>query len=154
MPVTVPALNCTVSSPEPRNTSPTIFGVVVVEAAGFWIRVTPVVLWLRSMATVLPVAVSVSTVGVTEAVIAPVLVTAVRLPDRSTSAVELPRSPIVPALIVPELVMALRWAPDSIRMPVACDARAVVAPALTTPSLTRIGVFRPERTWMAVEPAW
>ncbi len=106
------------------------------------------------MATVLPVAVSVSTVGVTEAVMAPVLVTVVRLPDRSTSALELPMSPMVPALIVPELVMAPRWAPDSIRMPVACDARAVVAPALTVPSLTRIGVFRPERTWMPMAPAW
>ncbi len=119
-----------------------------------WTRVTPLVLWLRSRATVVPVAVSVSMVGVTAALIVPVLVTLVTLPDWSEMAVALPMSPVMAPLIVPELTMPPRCAPASIRMPVAWEARLVVEPALMVPSFTRVGVVRPDRMWMPVASFW
>ncbi len=58
--------------------TPVLVVMVVGEVFGFCTRVTPVVLWLRSIATVLPVVVSVEMAGVMPAVMALVLVTLAR----------------------------------------------------------------------------
>ncbi len=115
-----PAPRETVSKPEPRRTSPKILGVtvvVVLEEGGtkaLWVRVTPDVLARRSRATVEPVAVSVAAVGVTVAVMALVLVTLESVPDLSMMAAALPRSPVIPAAMVPVLLRLVSPPPASI----------------------------------------
>ncbi len=147
-------MNWTVSSPEPRRMSPVIFGVMAAFELALWIRVTPEVLWLRSIARVLPVAVSVPTVGVRVVTIEPVFLMLATLPERSMIAAALPRSPVTAPPMLPELTMLARLAPASIWIAVAWEARLVVEVALMTPSFTRLGVATPERKWMPVALAW
>ncbi len=153
-PVTVPALTWTVSLPEPSSTSPPIFGVIAVLAFAFWTRVTPVVLWLRSRATILPAVTFPVDEGASTPPMALVLVTLLSVPDRSMIAAALPMSPVRAPLIAPVLVTLDRVAPASIRMPVAWEARLEVETPEMTPSFLRVGMVTPPRIWMAVPLSW
>ncbi len=129
--------------------SPAIFGVMVVTALAFWIRVTPVVLWLASMAMVRPAAppVTVVLVAVTVPAMPLVLVMLLSEPDRSTMAEALPMSPVRAPLMDPLLTRVGTLAPASIRMPVACETRLEVDTPEIAPSFTNFGVVTPDRTW-------
>ncbi len=150
----MPALIWTVSLPEPSRMSPPILGVMLVLALALWTRVTPVLLWLRSMATVLPAGVSVGVPGVSTVPMALVLEMLLSVPDRSTMAAALPVFPVRDPLIVPVLTTAGRLAPASMSRPVAWEAALEVTTAPTMPSLRRSGMVAPASTCRPVALSW
>ncbi len=83
-PFTVPARNWTVSGPDPRRMSPWMAGMRVALELALWVRVTPVVLALRSSATDWPAGFEIVEEPTTRPRIVSVLTTFDRVPDRST----------------------------------------------------------------------
>ncbi len=110
-----------------------------------WVRVTPVVLALRSSATDWPAGFEVVDEPTTRPRIVSVLTTVDRVPDRSTRPNADARSPVTPPASMPELDRLFTTAPASMRTAVPDVASFEVDPPVIPPSLSIWGITEPAR---------
>ncbi len=142
LPVMLPAETVSPSLPDPSRISPIMVGAAAVEDASACVRVTPLLLAVRSMAVL---------VRPPDALIRPVLDRLASVPEESSMAIAVPFSLLAAdALTVPLMVSALADAPASMTMARA-DVPASADPAApTVPPTLIVPVLAPDPSRNAV----